>query len=132
MHYCLDGGVHCTTVTSRGNARNSVFLDDEDQELFFVCLGKVVVRFGWLCHAYCLMDNHYHLLIETTPEGNLSLGMRQLNGFYTSASTVVTVEYMCMSHVFTPLYNASYVEASTCIRGNPEHELNAVESRIGN
>lgn len=69
-------------VTSRGNAQNAVFLDDEDRELFFVCLGKVVVRFGWLCHAYCLMDNHYHLLIET-PEGNLSLGMRQLNGIYT-------------------------------------------------
>jgi len=69
-------------VTSRGNARNAVFLDDEDRELFFVCLGEVVVRFGWLCHAYCLMDNHYHLLIET-PEGNLSLGMRQLNGIYT-------------------------------------------------
>lgn len=69
-------------VTSRGNARNAVFLDDEDRELFFVCHGEVVVRFGWLCHAYCLMDNHYHLLIET-PEGNLSLGMRQLNGVYT-------------------------------------------------
>jgi len=69
-------------VTSRGNARNAVFLDDQDRESFFVCLGEVVVRFGWLCHAYCLMDNHYHLLIET-PEGNLSLGMRQLNGVYT-------------------------------------------------
>jgi len=69
-------------VTSRGNAQNAVFLDDENRELFFVCLGEVVVRFGWVCHAYCLMDNHYHLLIET-PEGNLSLGMRQLNGIYT-------------------------------------------------
>lgn len=68
-------------VTSRGNAQNAVFLDDEDRKLFFY-LGEVVVRFGWLCHAYCLMDNHYHLLIET-PEGNLSLGMRQLNGVYT-------------------------------------------------
>ena len=69
-------------VTSRGNARNAVFFGDEDRELFFVCLGEVVVHFGWVCHAYCLMNNHYHLLIET-PEGNLSLGMRQLNGIYT-------------------------------------------------
>jgi putative transposase len=69
-------------VTSRGNARNPIFLDDEDRVSFQDCLGEVVVRFGWLCHAYCLMDNHYHLLIET-PEGNLSQGMRQLNGVYT-------------------------------------------------
>ena len=69
-------------VTARGNARSAVFFDDGDRELFLVCLGEVVVHFGWLCHAYCLMDNHYHLLIET-PEGNLSLGMRQLNGVYT-------------------------------------------------
>ena len=69
-------------VTSRGNARNAIFLDDEDRELFLGGLGEVIARFGWLCHAYCLMDNHYHLLIET-PKGNLSLGMRQLNGVYT-------------------------------------------------
>ena len=69
-------------VTARGNARSAVFFDYGDRELFLVCLGEVVVRFGWLCHAYCLMDNHYHLLIET-PEGNVSLGMRQLNGVYT-------------------------------------------------
>ncbi|MDD2337129.1 MAG: transposase [Geobacteraceae bacterium] len=71
-------------VTSRGNARADVFEDDADRELFLKILGQVVKRFNWLCHAYCLMDNHYHLLIET-PEGNLSAGMRQLNGVYTQA-----------------------------------------------
>ena len=45
-------------------------------------LAEVVERFKWVCHAYCLMGNHYHLLIET-PAANLSLGMRQLNGVYT-------------------------------------------------
>ncbi|MGE3296239.1 MAG: transposase [Porticoccaceae bacterium] len=60
-------------VTARGNARSDIFLDGEDRELFLVCLGEVVTRFGWLCHAYCLMGNHYHLMIET-PEVNLSLG----------------------------------------------------------
>jgi REP element-mobilizing transposase RayT len=39
-------------------------------------------RYNWLCHTYCLMDNHYHLLIET-PDGNLAPGMHQLNGVYT-------------------------------------------------
>ncbi|RQW89018.1 MAG: addiction module toxin RelE [Geobacter sp.] len=71
-------------VTSRGNAHANVFKDDDDRELFLKILGQVVKRFNWLCHAYCLMDNHYHLLIET-PEGNLSAGMRQLNGVYTQA-----------------------------------------------
>jgi REP element-mobilizing transposase RayT len=71
-------------ITSRGNARADIFEDDTDREMYLKILGQVVKRFNWLCHAYCLMDNHYHLLIET-PEGNLSAGMRQLNGVYTQA-----------------------------------------------
>ncbi|MGK2906596.1 MAG: REP-associated tyrosine transposase [Desulfuromonadales bacterium] len=69
-------------VTSRGNARADIFEDDTDRTLFLTILALVVDRYNWLCHAYCLMGNHYHLLIET-PEGNLSAGMRQLNGVYT-------------------------------------------------
>ncbi|HRK57511.1 MAG TPA: transposase [Burkholderiaceae bacterium] len=69
-------------VTTRGNARGNIFLDDEDRQRYLVVLGATVTRFGWLCHGYCLMDNHYHLLIET-PEPNLSQGMRQINGVYT-------------------------------------------------
>ena len=69
-------------VTSRGNARNKIFADDQDREDFLFVLGSVIKRYNWLCHAYCLMDNHYHLMIET-PDANLSLGMRQLNGVYT-------------------------------------------------
>src|SRR3990170_5996292 len=70
--------------TSRGNARQKIFLDDNDRELFLSTLSHVISRYDWLCHAYCLMDNHYHLLIET-PKPNLSLGMRQLNGIYTQS-----------------------------------------------
>jgi putative transposase len=69
-------------VTSRGNARSKIFSDDQDREIFLSILGSVVKRYHWLCHAYCLMDNHFHLMIET-PEANLSIGMRQLNGLYT-------------------------------------------------
>ncbi|MGH7795114.1 MAG: transposase, partial [Candidatus Binatia bacterium] len=58
--------------------------DDTDRKLFLDTLSQVTDRFNWLCHAYCLMDNHYHLVIET-PDGNLSRGMRQLNGVYTQA-----------------------------------------------
>lgn len=71
-------------VTSRGNERKAIFKDDGDRELFLTTLWQVSERFHWLCHAYCLMDNHYHLVIET-PDGNLSKGMRQLNGVYTQA-----------------------------------------------
>ncbi|MBI4400490.1 MAG: transposase [Nitrospirae bacterium] len=71
-------------VTSRGNARQDIVTDDTDRIQFLSILSHVVDRYGWLCHAYCLMDNHYHLLIET-PQPNLSQGMRQLNGRYTQA-----------------------------------------------
>ena len=69
-------------VTSRGNARRKIFLEEEDRNDFLVTLAWVIERFGWVCHAYCLMGNHFHLMIET-PEPNLSRGMRQLNGVYT-------------------------------------------------
>lgn len=93
-------------VTARGNACNAIFLDDEDRELFLACLGEAVVRFGWLCHAYCLMDNHYHLLIET-PDGNLSQGMRQLNGVYTQRSNR---RHGRVGHVFQGRFKAIVVD----------------------
>ena len=69
-------------ITARGDKRADIFEDNEDREQFLNLLKEVCSRFNWQIHAYCLMDNHYHLLVET-PEGNLSLGMRQLNGVYT-------------------------------------------------
>ena len=69
-------------LTARGNARGAIFLDDEDRREFMALLGSVIDRFGWICHAYCLMDNHYHLVVET-PLPNLSKGARQLNGVNT-------------------------------------------------
>lgn len=69
-------------VTSRGNAKNNIFHSDKDRKEFLSILDTVIRRYNWLLHTYCLMDNHYHLLIET-PDGNLSQGMRQLNGVYT-------------------------------------------------
>lgn len=69
-------------VTSRGNARQDIFLGDDDFRLFLTTLADVVERYQWIVHGYCLMTNHYHLLIET-PQANLSTGMRQLNGVFT-------------------------------------------------
>jgi REP element-mobilizing transposase RayT len=60
-----------------------------DRIRFLEILADVVARYGWICHAYCLMTNHYHLLIET-PEANLSRGMQLLNGVYTQWFNVGT------------------------------------------
>lgn len=69
-------------ITSRGNAGEKIFFTDSDRDTFLETLAQTVDRYGWLCHAYCLMTNHYHLVIET-PNANLSRGMRHLNGVYT-------------------------------------------------
>ncbi|MCK5057372.1 MAG: transposase [Candidatus Aminicenantes bacterium] len=69
-------------ITHRGNEKKPVFLDTDDRECFLDVFGVVIDRFGWNCHSYVLMDNHYHLLVET-PGGNLSKGMMQLNSTYT-------------------------------------------------
>jgi putative transposase len=79
LRLALPGGVY--HIISRGNDRQIVFPADRDRELFLDVLAHTVERYGWLCHTYCLMGNHYHLLLET-PRPNLSLGMRQLNGLY--------------------------------------------------
>ena len=71
-------------VTSRGNAKKAIFKDESDRIVFLDTLAAVNKRFNWLCHAYVLMTNHYHVIIET-PDGNLAHGMRQLNGVYTQA-----------------------------------------------
>ena len=71
-------------VTSRGNAGQDIFLGDTNRARFLDVLAQVVERFQWVCHAYCLMTSHYHLLVET-PDANLSRGMQYLNSVYTQA-----------------------------------------------
>src|SRR5713226_6360530 len=93
-------------LTSRGNARKKIFLNDSDRDEFLATLGWVVERFGWRCHAYCLMDNHFHLLIET-PQPNLSLGMRQLNGVYTQR---FNRRHKRVGHLFQGRFKAILVE----------------------
>jgi len=93
-------------VTSRGNARADIFDDDSDRGRFLDVLTSVVRKHRWLCHAYCLMGNHYHLLIET-PEGNLSRGMRQLNGIYTQK---FNRSHNRVGHLFQGRYKAILVE----------------------
>lgn len=93
-------------ITSRGNARRKIYRDNNSRKIFLDILALVVKRFNWLCHAYCLMDNHYHLLVET-PDANLSMGMRQLNGIYTQKYNHA---YRTVGHIFQGRYKAIVVE----------------------
>ena len=71
-------------ITSRGDRREDIYDDDSDRDKFLEVFASVITQFNWVCYAYCLMDNNSHLLVQT-PDGNLSKGMRQLNGIYTQA-----------------------------------------------
>lgn len=93
-------------VTSRGNAQAEIFLCDDDREQFVSLLRDEVGQQGWVCYAWCLMDNHYHFLIET-PEANLSRGMQRLNGRYTQ---VFNRRHGRVGHVFQGRYKAILVE----------------------
>ena len=70
-------------VTSRGNARQTIFRDEMDYRRRMDWLCRTVETYGWLAHAFALMPNHDHLFVET-PGANLSAGMQYLNGSYTS------------------------------------------------
>lgn len=100
----LSGGLY--HVTSRGDRREDIYLSNADREAWLALLSQVCTRFNWICHAYCLMTNHYHLVIET-PDGNLAKGMRQLNGVYTQ---IVNRAHGRVGHVFQGRYKAILVE----------------------
>jgi len=93
-------------ITSRGDRREDIYEDDEDRKIFLDIFGKVVTDFNWICHGYCLMSNHYHLIVETL-DGNLSKGMRQLNGVYTQSSNR---RHNRTGHLFQGRYKAILVD----------------------
>ena len=93
-------------VTSRGDRRENIYDDSTDKELFRSTLARVINQFNWVCYAYCLMDNHYHLLIQT-PDGNLSKGMRQLNGVYTQT---YNRRHSKVGHLFQGRYKSILVD----------------------
>lgn len=96
-------------VTSRGDGREAIFLDHHDFPQFIEHLGEVCQRYNWRCHAFCLMTNHYHVVVET-PDGNLSQGMRQLNGIYTQW---FNRRHARVGHVFQGRYKAILVDADS-------------------
>ena len=93
-------------ITSRGDRREPIFVDDADRSMWLEVFGQICGRFKWRCHAWCLMTNNYHLLVET-PEPNLSQGMRQLNGVYAQR---FNRRYGHVGHVFQGRCKAILVE----------------------
>lgn len=99
----------CYHITARGNAKQAIFRDDADREILLRILGAAVKRFAWELHAYCLMGNHYHLLVQT-PVPNLSRGMKQLNGVYTQR---FNRRHERVGHLFQGRFGAILVERET-------------------
>jgi REP element-mobilizing transposase RayT len=93
-------------VTSRGDGQEDIYLGDDDRATSLAVLEEVVERFNWTVHAYCLMSNHYHMLVET-PDGNLAQGMRQFNGIYTQR---FNRRHQRVGHVFQGRYKAIIVQ----------------------
>lgn len=100
----LSGGLY--HVTSRGDRREDIFADDTDREAWLEILAQCCERYNWAIHAWCQMSNHYHLIVETA-EGNLSAGMRQLNGVYTQT---VNRRHRRVGHVFQGRFKGILVE----------------------
>jgi putative transposase len=101
----IAGGIY--HVTCRGNRKEPIFLSDGDRILLLELVKKVRARRRWLIHSYCLMQNHYHLLLET-PEADLSAGMQTINGEY---AQWFNRDYGFVGHVFQGRFHAVLVES---------------------
>ena len=93
-------------ITSRGNERKAIFKSNTDRQKFLAYLESATERYSAVIHCYCLMDNHYHLLLET-PSGNLPQIMRHINGAYT---TYFNIKRDRSGHLFQGRYKAILVE----------------------
>ena len=93
-------------VTARGNRRQTIFHDDDDRRRFLALRRTVTRRYGWRLHAFCLMTNHFHLLIET-PEPTLSVGMQRLNSEY---ATYFNERFGFVGHLFQQRFGSRLIE----------------------
>ena len=93
-------------VTGRGNARHAIVRDDTDRQRFVTTVASMVEQYQVVCHAWVLMNNHYHLLLET-PQANLAKALRHLNGVYTQA---FNRRHHWVGHLFQGRYKAIIVE----------------------
>jgi len=96
-------------VMSRGDRREDIYVNDVDRQDFLKTLAEAAQKTGWQVHAYCLMRNHFHLVVET-PNANLVDGMRWLLSTYTLR---LNHRHQLFGHVFSGRYKALVVDANT-------------------
>jgi REP-associated tyrosine transposase len=101
----VEGGVY--HVYARGNGKQRIFLDDQDRRTYLFLLRREIEQRNWRCLAYCLMDNHVHLLIET-PEANLGRGMQHLHSSY---AQIFNERHERVGHLFQGRYGAVRIES---------------------
>ena len=109
-------------ITARGNRRDKIFYSDDDKRIFLRKMDQTFLKYSFLCYAYCLMDNHYHLFIKTSL-GNISQGMHYLNASY---ANYFTAKYKTNGPLFQGRYKSLLVDEdnyaltlSTYIHLNP-------------
>ena len=95
-------------VMNRGDRREPIFLDDVDQEKFLTTLAEACAKTDWQVHAYCLMGNHFHLVIET-PNPDLVVGMKWFLGTYTAR---FNRRHKLFGHLFSGRYKSLVVDGS--------------------
>lgn len=114
-------------VIARGNEQKKIYSTDKDREKFLDYVQRAHERFGVKIHAYCLMSNHYHLLIET-PQANLSRGMQCINSGYT---TYYNLKQKRAGHLFQGRYRAILVEKDVYLQELSRYiHLNPVRKKI--
>ena len=99
-------------VMNRGNAGENIFENERDKERFLRYLEKAVERFSLIIHTYCLMDNHYHLLVETR-EPNLSVAIQWLNVSY---AAYYNKRHQRVGHLFQGRFKAILIEADEYLK----------------
>jgi REP element-mobilizing transposase RayT len=116
-------------VTARGNCRSDIFIKDDDRYRYLDILSDTISQYNLVCHAYCLMTNHYHLMIET-PDGNLSTGIHRLNSVY---ANYFNWKHERVGHLFQGRFNAIIVQKESYLLELCRYiVLNPVRARIVN
>ena len=116
-HLLVDGFFH---ITARGVARMTIYRDEDDFTWFLRLLGAVVPRFAWQRHAYCLMPNHYHLVLKATVN-DLSRGMQRLNSLYAQG---FNQRYERTGHLFQNRFGARMIDSEDYLEDACEYVIN--------